>query len=236
MTQGLRVNSLSFKVGVFEEGPVSFTVADGEYFVLMGKTGSGKSLLLKALCGFIKTGRDEIMLHGTSIGCQPVSRRAIGYVPQGSYLFPHMKVIDNITFSLKTRGVGSEACVEKVKELIELLGIGELLERKPQTLSGGERQKVALARALASKPRLLILDEPVSALDEPSRREICNVLKEIHDHYRITTIHVCHSKEECRTMADRVGVMDNGKLVQTGRFEELLSQPAHKAVKLLMNL
>lgn len=236
MNFALKVTNLSFKMGQFVEGPITINIEDGEYFILMGKTGSGKSLFLKAICGFVKTESNTIFLHDHDISKEPISRRGIGYVPQGSFLFPHMTVIDNILFPLTNRNISRRESNAKIAELIELLEIKHLLNRQPQSLSGGERQKVALARALAFKPKLLILDEPVSALDEPSRREICNVLKDIHNYYNITTIHVCHSTEECRTMADRVGIMDQGTIVQAGRFDELLNEPINDSVKQLVRV
>lgn len=236
MSKGIKINNLLFQIEDFREGPISLEIFGGEYFVLMGKTGSGKSLFLKAVCGFIETHKSTICLNGMEIGNYPISKRGIGYVPQGSYLFPHMKVIDNIVFALRSAGLSREKSIKEVEELIKLLEIDHLLNRKPQTLSGGERQKVALARALAARPELLILDEPVSALDEPSRHEICQVLKNIHKHYKITTVHVCHSMEECRIMADRVGIMSDGEIVQIGSLEEIIGNPVNDSVKKLVNL
>ncbi len=232
----LKLHNVSFSVGNFCEGPLNLEVLKDEYFVMMGATGSGKSLMLKAVCGFIIPKQGRIFLGGGDITTFSPGKRGIGYVPQGSFLFPHISVLRNITFSLENAGMKIAQAEKDVEALIETLEIEELLHRQPHTLSGGERQKIALARALARKPELLILDEPVSALDEPTRRDICSVLKKVHQKFDVTTIHVCHSLEETAAVADRVGIMDEGTIVQCGTVDELKRAPENQAVRRLMNV
>lgn len=232
----LKLDAVSFPAGDFQEGPLNLEIFKNEYFVMMGATGSGKSLMLKSICGFIFPKQGQVVIDNIEITKLAPGLRGIGYVPQGSCLFPHMSVIRNITFSLENSGVKRGDAEKEVVTLIETLELEELLNRQPHTLSGGERQKVALARALAKKPKLLILDEPVGALDEPTRREICTVLKKVHNEFGVTTIHVCHSLDETAAVADRVGIMDAGKIVQCGTLKELKDEPANQAVKRLMNV
>jgi ABC-type molybdate transport system ATPase subunit len=134
-------------------------------------------------------------------------------------------VARNITFAAWTRGLRPAPALAAARDLIDALQLRPLLERRTTTLSGGERQKVALARALCARPRLLLLDEPVSALDEPSRREVCATLKEVHRRFAVTTLHVCHSLDEARSVATRIGVMEAGRLLCLGTLAELLAAP-----------
>jgi ABC-type sugar transport system ATPase subunit len=223
--RGLVVAGLSVQAGAFRLGPVDLEVEAGEYLVLMGATGSGKSLLIKALCGLIQPLSGRIVLGEVDVTHRPPRSRQVGYVPQTSALFPHLTAAGNVTFAAWARGVRPAQALAEAADIVEALGLAPLLERRPTTLSGGERQKVALARALFARPRLLALDEPVSALDEPSRRDVCAVLKECHRRFGVTTIHVCHSLAEARSVATRVGAMEAGRLVGLGPLEELLAAP-----------
>ncbi len=147
---------------------------------------------------------------------------------------PHLSVLRNVTFALEVAGHSKKHAAGEIGPIVESLGIGDLLNRSTVNLSGGERQKVALARAVASKPKLLLLDEPVSALDEPTRREICTVLRRVQKEFGIATIHVCHSRTEAHAVHDRVGVMSQGRLVQCGSLDELTDNPADAAVQRLL--
>ncbi|MHC4717003.1 MAG: ABC transporter ATP-binding protein [Planctomycetota bacterium] len=201
-----------------------------------GPTGSGKTLLLKAVCGLIRVGSGRIVIDdGDVTDLAPRSRR-VGYVPQDSGLFPHLSVARNVTFGLEVGGMSRGEAVTRILPLAETLGIADLLDRSTINLSGGERQKVALARALARGPKLLLLDEPVSALDEPTRREICRVLRRVQRQFGVSTLHVCHNRREARDLADRVGVMSAGRLVQTGRLDDLAADPANPDVRRLLLL
>ena len=226
----LRIDDLVLQAGDFTLGPLSFEVAEKEYFVLMGPTGSGKSLLIKAVCGLVPVGSGAIYIAGRDVSRLEPRHRGIGYVPQSVDLFPHLSVERNLAFSLEVQGLRGAACHARVERVVETLGIGHLLPRSTMTLSGGERQKVALGRALVREPQLLILDEPVSALDAHTRREICAFLKRVQHEFGVAAIHICHSAAEAQVMSDRVGVLFAGRLVQVGAFADILSRPANAAV------
>jgi len=230
----IRVRDLVFRAGDFTVRDVSLDVAGGEYFVLLGPNGSAKTLLVTCLCGLIRAERGSIAIDGRDVTCAEPRRRHIGYVPQDYGLFPHMNVARNVTFALRARGVGHGAALERLGPLIDLLGLRDLLAHWPLTLSGGERQKVAVARALAVEPALLVLDEPVSALDWPTRAEVLEQLRRVQRELGVTTIHVCHGLDEAAAVADRAGVMIAGRLVQTGSLEELIARPAGPEVARLL--
>ncbi len=230
----LNVHNLSFRVGQFELRDVCLQVEPREYFVLMGATGSGKSLLIKAICGLLRAAGGMIEIGGADVTELPPRLRSVGYVPQDSCLMPHLNVLRNVTFALEVAGKSKRAAAGEIGHIVDSLGIESLLDRSTVNLSGGERQKVALARALASNPKLLLLDEPVSALDEPTRREICTVLRRVQREFGVATIHVCHSRVEAAAVHDRVGVMSQGRLVQAGTLDELTADPADWAVRRLL--
>lgn len=230
------MRQISLRAGTFRVRNVSFRAAPGEYFVLMGQTGAGKSLLIKCICGLIRPTDGSIHIDGRDVTRLEPRDRNVGYMPQDCGLFPHMSILKNILFSLRARGLRRAEALREAGPLIEMLGIEYLLKRSPRNLSGGERQKVALTRALASRPKLLLLDEPVSAVDEPTRREVCAELRDIQRRLGISTIHVCHSLEEARAVADRVGVLHEGRLVQAGPLAELRRSPASDAVARLLNV
>ncbi len=226
----IRVTDLQFAVGTFRLGPLSLEVEAGDYFVLLGPTGMGKTLFIESLCGLLRPQAGRIVIDSRDVTHLPPRRRGVGYVPQHQGLFPHLTVGGNITFPLRVRGLSDRERAQRLDPLVELLGIEHLLDRWPGTLSGGERQKVALARALATRPSLLLLDEPVSALDEPSRERLCAELRRIHQQLRVTTLHVSHNLEEAFSVADHAGVIHEGRLVQTGPIDHLLREPASEFV------
>ncbi len=230
----LEVRDLRLAAGDFRLRDVCLRVEEAEYFVLMGPTGSGKSLLAKCLCGLIRSGGGSIRIEGEEVTFLEPRLRRIGYVPQDCGLFPHMDVAGNVTFSLRVRGVGRAKALERIAPLIETLSLGPLLRRSTLNLSGGERQKVAVGRALAGAPKLLILDEPVSALDRPTQRDICGELRRVQRQLGIPTIHICHSVDEARCVSDRVGVLVAGRLLQTAPLAELIRRPADDAVARLL--
>jgi ABC-type sugar transport system ATPase subunit len=231
----LEINKLSMGAGNFRVQQVSLAVVEGEYFVLMGMTGSGKSLLLKAVCGLARIDEGRIKIHGRDVTALEARHRNIGYVPQDGGLFPHLNVRKNIAFSLKLTGTNVKTTGGSVSDIVESLHIAPLLDRSIRNLSGGERQKVSLARALARKPELLVLDEPVCALDEPTRRDICRELRRVQKEFGVATLHVCHSRDEAELVSDRVGVMSAGKLIDEGLLEELATGSEHVAVQRLFN-
>lgn len=209
---GIRLEGISFRVGGFSLEDVHLEVAEGEYFVLTGPNGAGKTVLMKLIAGLYSPDAGEVYIKGAAVTGTPPWERNIGYVPQEYALFPNRTVEGNIAFGLEVRKTEKEAIREKVRADADLLGISHLLERMPKGLSGGEQQKVALARALAVRPAVLLLDEPVSAIDEESRDAICRELKSIQRKMRITTVHVAHNRREAELVADRVGVLKEGQV------------------------
>lgn len=230
----LQVTDLALTAGQFQLRDVGLRVEAGEYFALMGPTGSGKSLLIKAICGLIRIAAGSVELAGRDVTHLEPRRRRVGYVPQESGLFEHLTVERNIIFAPRVAGLSRRRAAEQVAPIVEMLGIGGLMGRSTLNLSGGERQKVALARALVRKPDLLVLDEPVSALDGPSRLEICGVLKRVQSELGVTALHVCHNMSEAHMLADRVGVMSAGRLIQIGTMDDLAANPADPIVANLL--
>jgi ABC-type sugar transport system ATPase subunit len=230
----IRTLGLSFRAGDFHVRDVSLDVASGEYFVLLGPNGCGKTLLLSCLCGLIRAAAGRIEINGQDVTHRQPRLRRIGYVPQDYGLFPHLRVARNITFALRAAGLWHREALRKAQPLIERLNLGRLLGHWPATLSGGERQKVALARALTLQPSVLLLDEPTSALDGPTRAEVLQTLRRTQRELGVTTIHVCHNIDEASAVADRAGVMIGGRLVQTGTLAELLARPADAQVARLL--
>lgn len=226
----LHATHIHLQAGTFRIDDVSLSIAEGECLVLMGPTGSGKSLLAKALCGLRHIQEGTISIAGRDITpLEPRSRR-IGYLPQNCALFPHENVARNITFAGRVGGLSHRKALAAARPIVDLLGIDNLLKRRTETLSGGERQKVALARALVAQPKVLILDEPFSALDEPTRREIAAELKNVQQTLHVATLHICHNTEEAEMLADRIGIMHDGRLVQVGPLNEMRRSPAQPVV------
>jgi ABC-type sugar transport system ATPase subunit len=217
----IRTEEISFRIGAFQLQRLSINIAKGEYFVLLGPPGSGKTVFLECLCGLKKINSGSIYIDGREVSNLEPRVRGIGYVPQDYALFPHLSVEQNIAFGLRVHGyVGA-----KVTETAELLGIRHLLSRRIDGLSGGEKQRVALARALVLQPKILLLDEPVCALDEVTRQQVCSQLLDIQRRLSLTTIHVSHNLEEAFSVADRAGILNEGVLQQVGPLDELLHKP-----------
>ena len=218
------VEHLSVRLGEFALHDVSLDVGKGEYIVILGPTGAGKTVLLECIAGLVQPDCGVVSLDGTDVTQWMPERRRIGYVPQDYALFPHLNVAQNIAFGARVQGAAGEAA-GSVTRLAELLGISHLLSRSPGTLSGGEQQRVALARALAIKPAALLLDEPLAALDAATRAQIADILRTIHDKTGITTIHICHSFEETMRLADRVILLNGGRVEQTAPPQDILRKP-----------
>jgi len=209
-TRGIWMEGICFRIGDFTISDLTMEVRGGEYFVLTGPNGAGKTILIKLIAGIFVPSMGSIEIDGTPVRALPPWRRNIGYVPQEGILFPNRTVGGNIGFGLEVRHTAGPTKNSRVNETAEMLGIEHLLDRIPQGLSGGERQKVALARALVIEPSVLLLDEPVSAIDEDTRDDLCRELRRIQEETCITTIHVSHSRKETELVADRVGVLKNG--------------------------
>ena len=204
---------------------VSLEVADGEFFVLLGPSGSGKSTLLRLIAGLADVESGRVLLHGSDVTQQPPQARGIGVVFQNYALFRHMSVAENIEFPLKIRGVARGARRRRRDELLEMVGLAGLGGRFPLELSGGQQQRVALARALAHRPEVLLLDEPFGALDARIRVDLRRTVRSIQRALRITTIFVTHDQEEAFDLADRVGIMNFGRLLEVGPPHELYLHP-----------
>lgn len=206
----IQLESISIRMGTFALRDVSFEIASGAYGVLMGRTGCGKTTLLEAIAGLRPVAKGIIRLEGVDVTSLKPAERGIGYVPQDLALFPTMTVREHLAFALEVRRWDKAHVDGRIAEMARLLGIAPLLDRKPQGLSGGEQQRVALGRALSFRPRMLLLDEPLSALDEETRRQMYEVLKRVQRHEHVTALHVTHSSEEARELADQVVRLEEG--------------------------
>jgi spermidine/putrescine transport system ATP-binding protein len=209
---------------------VSVSIRENEFFTLLGPSGCGKTTLLRLAAGFEHPTAGEILLGGTPIAHLPPFRRPVNTVFQSYALFPHMTVAENIGFGLEMKKVAPEERRRTVDRMIDLVRLTGLANRKPSQLSGGQQQRVALARALANQPRLLLLDEPLSALDLKLRREMQIELKRIQLETGITFIFVTHDQGEALTMSDRVAVMHEGKILQIGSPTEIYERPTRRFV------
>lgn len=204
---------------------VSLEVANGEFFVLLGASGSGKSTILRMIAGLAPIDQGRVILHGRDVTHVTPQQRGVGFVFQHYALFRHMSVADNIEFGLKIRKIASAERRRRRDELLELVGLAGLGSRMPRQLSGGQQQRVALARALAYQPDVLLLDEPFGALDAKIRIELRRTMRRIQNEIGMTTIFVTHDQEEAFELADRIGVMNFGRLLEVGQPEELYQRP-----------
>jgi len=230
----IHAKDLSFAIGGFRLGVAELEVSRGEYFVLLGPPGSGKSILLECLCGLKRSASGRISIDGRDVGRLEPRERGIGYVPQDYALFRHLSVERNIQFGLRAFGATRETIRRRTGEVADMLGITHLLARRIPGLSGGEQQRVALARALAIEPKVLLLDEPVSALDEATRESVCCELRRVQTELAIATIHVSHNLEEAFSVADRGGILRDGTFQQIGTLSALLRKPRNEFVARFM--
>ena len=204
---------------------VSLEIKDGEFFVLLGSTGSGKTTVLNIIAGLVAADEGRVLLHGREVTILPTQKRKVGFVFQSYALFEYMTVAENIEFGLQIRKVSKKERQVKRHELLELVGLVGLSERMPRQLSGGQQQRVALARALALEPDVLLLDEPLGALDAKIRTELRRSLKAIQRQLGVAAILVTHDQEEAFDLADRIGVMSYGRLVEVGTPRDLYMHP-----------
>ncbi|MET8949603.1 ABC transporter ATP-binding protein [Streptomyces sp. NPDC004393] len=205
---------------------LDLTVEPGEVMALLGPSGSGKTTALRAVAGFVRPSSGRVFLGGQDVTAQPPYRRGIGMVVQSYALFPHMRVEDNVAFGLKARKVPRREIPARVAEALELTGMGEYARRYPRELSGGQQQRVAIARALAVRPGVLLLDEPLSALDARLRSGMLAELAKLHRELPdMTMLYVTHDQVEALTLADRIAVMDRARLQDVGTPQELYRSP-----------
>ncbi len=226
----LEIRGLSVDLGEFHLRGIDLSIASGEYFVILGPTGGGKTVLLETIAGLHRPRAGRILLDGEDITAAPPERRGMGFVYQDYALFPHLSVRENIAFGLRLRGLSRPAVAERLAEVGDLLAIGHLFHRPPSSLSGGEQQRVALARALVVEPRLLLLDEPLSALDPETRERLQRELGRLRRELGLTVVHVTHDFEEAVALGDRLAVMHAGRVVQVGPPEEVFRRPATEFV------
>ncbi|MCD6243186.1 ABC transporter ATP-binding protein [Candidatus Bathyarchaeota archaeon] len=219
------VENVTKKWEDFSIRSVELKVAEGEYFVVLGPTGAGKTLLLELIAGFHRPDSGRIWIDNMDVTFLPPEKRGVGFVPQEYMLFPHMTVFENVEFGLKVRKIPKAERERRVEQTLEFMGLSHLRDRLPMTLSGGEQQKTALARALVIKPKILLLDEPLSALDTNTRKKMQNELKKLHEELKVTTIHVTHDQIEAFILANRLAVMKDGTIIQTGSPEQVFRRP-----------
>ncbi|HWG75290.1 MAG TPA: ABC transporter ATP-binding protein [Steroidobacteraceae bacterium] len=227
----VRLVELSKRFGAFlAVDRVSLRIARGEIFCLLGASGSGKTTLLRMLAGFETPSSGQLLLDGQDLTQVPPYRRPLNMMFQSYALFPHMDVERNVAFGLEQERLGRDEIRRRVGEILEVVRMGEYRARRPHQLSGGQRQRVALARALVKRPKLLLLDEPLAALDRKLREHTQFELINVQQQLGVTFIVVTHDQEEAMTLATRIGVMNQGALVQVGSPREIYEQPATRFV------
>jgi molybdate transport system ATP-binding protein/molybdate/tungstate transport system ATP-binding protein len=226
----IKIDNISKDLGEFFLKDVTLDIENGTYFMILGPTGAGKTILLESIAGIYYPDKGRIWMDGRDITNTPPRSRNISMVYQDYMLFPHLTVRDNIAFGLKLKNVLKEKIKEKIEGMSRMLNIHHLLHRFPGTLSGGEKQRIAIARAMVTEPKALLLDEPLSALDTQTRDNLRRELKEIHSITKITIVHVTHSFEEVFSLGDSIAVMNEGKIIQIGKPDEVFKKPKSEFV------
>jgi len=225
----IKIDNLNIEFDSFSLKNISITVKKGEYFMLLGASGAGKSVILECIAGLIKQKNGQIFLNNVDISREPIGKRKVGIVFQEAALFPHFTVKDNIAFPLKNRKIKKNEIERKVILSATEMNVKHLLNRYPETLSGGEKQRVALARTLAAEPDILLLDEPLSAIDIGLRAEIRTLLRRLNQKGQ-TIIHVTHDYEEAISLASQIAIINNGEIIQTGTPKYVFTHPKNKFV------
>lgn len=219
----LSLQALTCNVGAFHLQDISFDVGEGEYFVILGHSGAGKTVILESIAGLHTVG-GKLLFNHEDITCKVPEERSVGFVYQDFALFPNLTVEQNIRFASRYKSIeDSESLFE---DLVNFLGLEKLLNRRIDNLSGGEKQRIAIARAIFARPKILLLDEPLSAIDPTFRNAIMKFLKDIHRRYGLTTLHVTHNFREASYLADRIAIVMDGRVQQVGSTNEVLSHPS----------
>ena len=228
-TNAIEVKNLVKTYGnVYALKNVDLNIADGEYFVLLGPSGGGKTTLLRSIGGFIRPDSGSVNIKGQNVDDLPPDRRPTSMVFQGFALFPHMNVSQNIGYGLKLKSIDKNIIEIKVNKMMDLVGLKGLSNRMPHELSGGQQQRVQLARALILENDVLLLDEPLSALDAQLRKDMCIELKRLQKTVGISFVHVTHNQEEAMSVADRIAIIADGEMVEQGTPKEIYSNPKNK--------
>ena len=205
---------------------VDLDIHGGEFLTLLGASGSGKSTLLNILAGFVKPSGGTIEVDGVDVSRLPPHKRGLGMVFQHYALFPHMSVAENVAYPLKRLGVPKAEIIRRVGEALDMVDLGRMANRKPTEISGGQQQRVALARAIVFRPRVLLMDEPLGALDKMLREQLQLEIRKLHKDIGITFVFVTHDQDEALTMSDRIALLKDGQIVQLGTPEELYNAPS----------
>lgn len=231
----LRVRNISKKYDEFFLQDIDLEISGGDYFVLLGPSGAGKTILFETIAGLIDPDSGSILLEDRDITTLPISKREVGIVFQDGAVFPHMTVRHNLSYALKSKKLNKAEINGIIEELAKKVSISKLLHRKPNSLSGGELQRVAIARTLALKPKILLLDEPLASLDVQLKQEIRDLLRELHKNGQ-TILHITHDYREAFYLATKMAIMDKGKIIQQGIPAEVFLNPGNRFIASFMGI
>ena len=224
MGSSIGVENIRVRRGDFVLNDVSLDIHDNEMFAILGQTGSGKTVFLESIAGAYELDAGRILIDGVDASTIPVQKRKMGIMYQNYELFPHLTILENVAYGLRRHGMKKAAAHEKALELIERFGIGSIANRYPGVISGGESQRAALARALVLRPKILLLDEPFSALDPATKERMYETVREVHRDFDCTIVFVTHDFNEARTLADRIGIILGGCLREVVAADELFER------------
>ena len=232
----LELVAVGKRLGALELSEINLELGEKEYVVLLGPSGVGKTVLLEMVAGLLRPDRGAVRWRGRDITASPPEQRGFALVYQDFALFPHLTALQNIAYGLRARGIGAGEARRRAGEVADLLAIGALMDRRPERLSGGEKQRVALARALVIDPPVLLLDEPLASLDRNVREHLRQTLRDVHREKGIAFLHVTHDVDEALCLGQRLGVLLDGRLQQTGTPEELFHRPTDRRVAEFLGL
>lgn len=232
----IRIEGLTILLESFRLMDLNIEIEEGEFHFLLGPTGSGKTLILESIMGLHQPRKGRIWINDQEVIQLPPERREISYVPQDLALFPHLNVRENIYYGIRAKNLPSQGFEAHIQSLIQVMRVGHLLERHPARLSGGEKKRVALLRALAPRPKLLLLDEPLSGLDPYIKFEIQQLLKTLHASFHPTVLYVSHDFEEAYLLGDRITVFIDGEVEQVGKRDDVFLRPRTRKVAQFLGL